>query len=189
MRHDHYLEGEHFALRPVDDGDVEAIISLRSDPERTRFLPPVSGRPEDQRAWLKAYYQRPGDYYFAVVRAREAGRALCGFISVYDVESRLGRAQWGRVILKRGSGAFPEATLLSYQFAFEVLGLKDIYIRTIADNIRPLNFHDQCGLRRQAVLAGAFEINGRRCDAVEHVLSAADWPAVKIRLAEKARGR
>ncbi|MDL2226370.1 GNAT family N-acetyltransferase [Deltaproteobacteria bacterium OttesenSCG-928-M10] len=179
MRHDYYLSGRSFALRPVDDRDIETIIALRSDPDRTRFLPPVSGRRQDQQAWLESYYQRPGDYYFAVTNKNDTIGDPLGFVSVYDVEAETGLAQWGRVILKRGSGAFPETVYLSYQFAFEMLAMQCLYIRTVSANEKLLDFHDKCGLRRHAVLAGALAMNNQSYNLVEHRLSAKNWPAVK----------
>ncbi len=189
MRHNYHMTGRHVSLRPVDDGDADAIIALRSDPERTRYLPPISARREDQLAWLNSYYAREGDYYFAVVDSPGPGSKVYGFISVYNVDEKDGGAQWGRVILQPGSGAFPEATLLSYAFAFETLKVRYIYIKTIAENTAPLAFHDRCGLERFACHKNAFTINGRRFDAVEHRLDRNGWPAARIHLDRMAADR
>jgi RimJ/RimL family protein N-acetyltransferase len=188
MRHNYHLTGRHFSLRPVDDSDVDTIIELRGG-ERTRYLPPVSGNRGDQLAWLSTYYKREGDYYFAVVGPPESGSELYGFISVYDVNKESGGAQWGRVVLQPGSGAFPEATLLSYTFAFELLKVKYIYIKTIAENTAPIAFHDRCGLERFAYHENAFTINGRQFDAIEHRLDEKRWPNVKEYLARVAAER
>ena len=66
MRHDIHLEGFNLRLRPVRIEDAAFIVWLRN-------LDYVKGNVGDsavdvvgQEAWLKAYFEREGDYYFIV---------------------------------------------------------------------------------------------------------------------------
>jgi len=66
MQHKIQAEGFGVRLRPVQAEDAEFIVWLRN-------LEHVKGRVGDsatdaasQRAWLEAYFKRPGDYYFIV---------------------------------------------------------------------------------------------------------------------------
>ncbi|RYF66077.1 MAG: N-acetyltransferase, partial [Comamonadaceae bacterium] len=110
MRHDLNLRGLAFGLRPVQDSDAPLLLALRGDPTLNRYLNPTSDRLDDQLAWLQAYYERPGDFYFVVERLHD-GRAE-GVASIYNVDTVQKTAEWGRWILRPGSFAAPESALL-----------------------------------------------------------------------------
>ena len=55
MKHELTLEGPAFRLRPLAMGDSAFVLSLRMDEDLSRVLHPVSGRLEDQEAWMRAY--------------------------------------------------------------------------------------------------------------------------------------
>ena len=66
MQHTLQAEGFGVRLRPVRMDDAAFIVWLRN-------LDHVKGRVGDsaadaasQEAWLKAYFDRPGDYYFII---------------------------------------------------------------------------------------------------------------------------
>ena len=186
MRHDFVVEGPALRLRPVADADAAFIVALRSDPALNQYLHRGSASEAQQRGWLAAYYERPGDYYFVVERL--AGGTAEGLISLYDVDARSQAAEWGRWILRTGSLAAVESAWLIYRFGFEQLHLQAIYCRTVADNQRVVSFHDSCGITQRTLLPGHFEIEGRRHDAIEHRVDRADWPALDTRLSTLARG-
>jgi len=184
LRHDLHMEGAGFRLRPARLADSAFILGLRTQPELSRFLHPVSGRVQDQEAWMEAYFEREGDYYFIVERI-ESNRAV-GTIALVDVGGPGEGAEWGRWILSPGSMAAVASVLLIYRVGFGPLQLGRICCRTVADNGSVVSFHDSCGLERTATLPSHFELGNRRCDAIEHTLHRSDWPAVQARLAPKA---
>ncbi|MGE8546978.1 MAG: GNAT family N-acetyltransferase [Alcaligenes sp.] len=173
MKHDFVLEGEGFRLRPVTPGDVDFILELRCDEQLTQFLNPVSPDRRAQIDWLSEYERRPGDFYFVIER-RGKGQPE-GLVSLYDVQHEAGCAEWGRWILRKGSLAALESAWLVYRFAFERLGLQQVYCRTVRDNQAVVAFHDTCGCLDKTVLPAFFNIRGRRLDAVEHRVTAAAW--------------
>lgn len=185
MRHDITIEGHGYRLRPITDSDAAFVVELRSDPELTRFLPPITASVENQLAWLAGYYQREGDYYFIVERSDN--QAAEGVISVYDVDPATGSAEWGRWILKPGSLAAVESALLIYQCAFEHLKLQTLYSRTMAENAKVVSFHDSCGITTRSTLPNHFTLGGRQLDAVEHRVTQAEWPAINERLSKLAQ--
>lgn len=168
-----------YRLRPVTLEDAPFIVKLRSDPSRGGFLHEISPRIEDQIAWLEAYYARSGDYYFIV---EDSSRGVAqGTIGLYDLAADRSAAEWGRWILKRGSMAAVESAWMIYEAAFGTLGLASLSCRTIVDNAKVLSFHDNFGARRMAVLDGHFLVRGERRSAVEHRITAAEWPALRAR--------
>ncbi len=178
MRHNINIEGTAFRLRPVTEADAAAIVQLRSNPARTRFVHAISSRVEDQLTWMEQYFSHEGDYYF-IVESRTGGH-FEGTVAIYNVADGVG--EWGRWVLRPGSLAAPESALLVYCVAFETLDLKEVYCRTVAQNEPVLSFHDRCGLSRRGLLPKAFHLRDGPVDAIEHHLSAQQWPDTRDRL-------
>jgi len=181
MRHELTLQGQAFGLRPVRDADAAFILALRSNPALNQHLHATSPRLEDQLAWLAAYDERAGDYYFVIERLG-SGQAE-GVIAIYDLDEAAGLAEWGRWILQPGSWAAVESAALIYQCAFQQLGLRSLYCRTVAENAQVVSFHDSCGITDRRLLPAHFELHGLALDAIEHHVSAQSWPSLAARLA------
>lgn len=183
MLHDVRIEGFRYALRPVTLDDAAFILSLRTDPELNAFLHPTSPRLEDQEAWLQAYFERLGDWYFVVEELR-TGQPV-GTVGMYDLEGDV--AEWGRWLIRKETPAAVESALLLYRVAFERLRLERLYCRTVAANAAVVSFHDSSGAEFMGVLPGHFMFSGVRQDAVEHCVRRARWPAIEARLEKLAR--
>ncbi|MGA2936324.1 MAG: GNAT family N-acetyltransferase [Syntrophobacteraceae bacterium] len=179
MQHEIRIDGFAFALRPVTTGDAERIVELRSNPQLSRYLHPVSANVSLQREWIQTYFSRPGDYYFAV--ERRGHETVEGFAGIYDLDPERRRAEWGRWVLEPGSLAAVESALLVYRVAFEMLELDEVYCRTVAENRSGVSFHDSCGLVRSD-RTGFVELSGVRFSFIEHRLARGEWPEVKARL-------
>lgn len=164
MKHACKLDGYCYRLRPIKCSDAQTIIDLRcEDAERNQYIHTISRDVRDQEAWLASYFQREGDYYF-VVESRLTGEAE-GLIAFYDVSN--GSAEWGRWVIRKGSLAAAESVWLLYRIAFEQVGLKELYCRTIADNTAVVSFHTSIGEKTRAIHKKIFEISGASYDAVE----------------------
>lgn len=184
MRHNLERRGYAFRLRPVEMGDADFTVKLRADSSRSPFLPSIHGGVKEQEAYLQRYFERDNDYYFAIERLSTGERE--GMIGIYDV--RPGEtAEWGRWILRPGSLGAVESVLLIYDLGFSSLDLRELYCHTIVENLRVVSFHDSCGLVRRRVLPSLYEIAGTRFDAVEHVMTREEWPAVERDLRDKAQ--
>lgn len=181
MRHDLSLSGFRFRLRPVARGDAAFIVALRTDPELGRYLHVTSPRVEDQEAWIAAYEERPGDYYFIVEDLQDG--SLVGAIGLYDVGvERPGEAEWGRWLIHPRSVAAVESALLIYRMAFEELGLRQVYCRTVAENAKVVSFHDSSGAQRAGVLKDHVVLGGDAHDSVEHRVDRTRWDAMRPKL-------
>jgi RimJ/RimL family protein N-acetyltransferase len=181
MRHELVLEGGAFRLRPVTLSDAAFIAGLRSDAkERLRFIHRVDPDPALQEIWLREYFDRAGDYYWIVVRKHD-GRPE-GTISLYNLMEDDQTAEWGRWVLRSGSLAAPESSLLLYSAAFDLVGLESVYCLTVSANSPVVSFHDSTGARRETLLKDHFSIDGRKFDAVCHRVMRDDFPVLKSRL-------
>jgi RimJ/RimL family protein N-acetyltransferase len=184
MRHDLILAGPAFRLRPITDADALLVLELRSDTRRNHYLHPIPPHLDEQLAWFARYYERPGDYYFVVER-QDSGAAE-GVISLYDVAPQGDYGEWGRWILRPGSLAAVESAWLIYRCAFEQLGLKRVFCRTVAENVLVISFHDSCGITAKRLLPGHFNLGGKPADAVEHEVTRETWTAINPRLQKLA---
>ena len=147
MQHDISLAGHAFGLRPVRLSDAGFVAALRADPTLNRYIHAGNGREDDQQSWLRAYFERAGDYYFVVATQRTGEPE--GLISVYDIDSAISVGEWGRWIIRPGSLAAVESVWLLYKVCFETLNLAAVYCRTVADNTKVVSFHDSCGITQR----------------------------------------
>jgi RimJ/RimL family protein N-acetyltransferase len=183
VRHDIVVNGLSLRLRPVAEADAALIARLRADPSLSRWIHAGDGSVERQRQWLAAYFERPGDVYWAVEPLDAAGPDDArGFVSVYDIDVERGDGEWGRWVLRPGSNAALESAWLMYRAAFTQLRLRAVHSRTVADNAAVVSFHDSCGIPQRRLLPAAVQLQGAARDMVEHRLTVTDWPAIDQRL-------
>lgn len=183
MRHSFRLDGFAYALRPVREADAAFIVGLRSDPELGAYLHRTSGRVEDQVAWLAAYFERAGDYYFIVETL--AGGEPVGTVGLYDSDGEV--AEWGRWLIRKDVPAAVESALLIYRVAFEVVGLAQTYCRTVAENAKVVSFHDSSGAEHVGTLERHFPLGDVAHDAVEHRVDRRRWETMRPKLEMLAR--
>lgn len=164
MKHNIHVAGFLYELRPAETSDSALIVRLRrGGAVRKKFIHTTSSDIGRQEAWMEDYYQRKNDYYF-VVKNRLTDEDE-GVIGIYDVVD--GRAEWGRWVLRDGSFAAIESVWLIHRVAFDSLGLREVYSRTICDNDTVMSFHKSAQERFRAVLPSFCEIDGRRYDVAE----------------------
>ena len=187
MRHDLLLEGPAFRLRPVESRDAGTILDLRGDPARSRYINATTPSVEAQLEWLAAYFERSGDYYWAVER-RDDG-AVEGFVGVYDVTGD--SAEWGRWVLRPGSLAAPESAWLVHEAGFGLLRLRSLVSRTLAENRPVVEFHSRYGAEVVRTIPGYACIGDATHDAVEARVTAELWATAGpwlLTMAERAAG-
>ena len=184
MRHSYKMDGLSYKLRPVKLEDAQTILDIRlEDAERNQYVHPVKNDVELERKWLLSYFEQQGDYFFAVVN--KFTDETEGFIAIYNENHK--RAEWGRWTIKKGSLAATESVYLLYEIAFNMIGLKELYCRTIADNANVVEFHKSEGLRFVALNKDFFELNGKKYDAIEQALTAEEFEEnIKSNLYDKS---
>ena len=174
------IDGVALRLRCVEASDAQRVFDLRTDPSLTRFLPPLQGVPSDQARWIESQRQKPNDFYFAIEKKHKPGGEAEGFLGLYNfVGDDVATAEWGRWILAKNSLASVESAYLLYRFAFETLSLGRVVCHSLLANETVVSFHDRCGLERIRTLEKEFNIRGVEYDAVEHCVTASNWPSVK----------
>jgi RimJ/RimL family protein N-acetyltransferase len=182
MRHDIQVEDFGLRLRPVRLGDATFIVWLRN-------LDYVKGTVGDsakdvatQEAWLGAYFEREGDYYF--ISETPSGIPM-GTHGVYDV--RGSSAEKGRQIMRSDVMAGVPTAVMATDLAFERLGLTELRSTCVSTNLNVYSLHRKSGFKEVGITRAAQIIGGRPVDLIQFLLTAEDWAKVRVRLLPLAR--
>lgn len=134
------IEGRYVNLRSVEERDAEFTLSLRQDPNLTKYLPKLDITLDQQISWIRKQRNQVGDYYFVVENKK--GEKI-GVIGVYDVNGDC--AETGRIAMIGNAFESIEAQLLSFDFSFDILKLEKTVNYVMADNIHALRFSQMFG--------------------------------------------
>jgi RimJ/RimL family protein N-acetyltransferase len=144
LRLDENIVGRSIRFRIGEPADAEFVLSLRLDPELSRYLKPVDPSVEKQREWIKAKQSEQDDYHM-IIESHEGERY--GVIALYDVKGDT--FDWGRWVISREAPkhvAF-ESMLLIYQFGFLTLGLGKTMFEVRKRNNAVIAYHQHFGAK------------------------------------------
>jgi RimJ/RimL family protein N-acetyltransferase len=146
------VRGKRVYFREVLTDDAVFILSLRTDPRKSRFLSPTVHDVSKQRAFIERYQQDLSEYYFIICDWES--RPL-GTVRIYDI--RGDSFSWGSWILSRDAHATAavESALLVYDFGFYALHYKTAHFEVRRDNSSVVDFHRRFG----ALVTGEDELN------------------------------
>ena len=170
MRHEIHLDGFNLRVRPVRIEDAAFIVWLR-------HLDYVKGSVGDsardvatQEAWLRAYFEREGDYYFIV---ESSGGIALGTHGIYNVNGT--SAERGRHIMRAEVMAGVPCAILTADLAFGSMGLHELRSCVVATNKAVQSLHRKSGFKEVGRVAAAQMIDGKPVDMVEFVFTAEEW--------------
>jgi len=145
----------HVRFRLAEKDDAPFILSLRLDPEKSRFISPVSDDLDAQVRLIGDYKQREaiGDEYYFIIESKE-GEKL-GTIRLYDFQED--SFCWGSWILKQDAPPYAavESALSIYEIAIKRLGFKRSHTDVRKGNTSVRNFLLQFG----AEITGEDDLN------------------------------
>jgi RimJ/RimL family protein N-acetyltransferase len=165
------LSGEHAALGLLRREHLPKLTVWFNDPETRRGLAHRGVVNEDAEArWYEevteaARHPRPNTVPFAVHDAADG--ELAGVCSLDGIDHNFLRAEFGIFLgQRRGTGIGSDATRLVLDWAFTMLGLRNVMLESYAFNEQALRAYERAGFReigrrRDCVLA-----LGRRWDSI-----------------------
>jgi RimJ/RimL family protein N-acetyltransferase len=174
MQHTIQAEGFGVRLRPVRMDDAPFIVWLRNLDHAKGRVGDSAIDPASQKAWLKAYFDRPGDYYFIIETT--AGSAV-GAYGIYDVKGS--SAESGRWVIRPDVPAAVPSAVLAFDIAFDRLGLIEVRVTTVATNRSVLSLNRKFGFRQTGITKSGQRIGGQAVDLVHFLLDGKDWPKVR----------
>ena len=150
------LEGSHVYLRPVSLADTDLILRWRSDPRIASQL--FSERPptrEEHHEWFAKTRETRDRFEFVIV-IRETDQPI-GTIGLSHIDWQRQEAEYGILIGEarwHGKGMAQEASALLLQYAFQVLQLRTVTLRTFADNRPARALYERLGFVQEPALSG-----------------------------------
>lgn len=135
------LKGKFVELKAATVDDAEFTLSIRQDPEMTKYLPPLNITLEQQRNWINNQRNKEGDYFF-VVWSLKTGKRI-GTISIYDINNGIGEG--GRLALYGEVHEKVEAGILISNFEFNILKLDRVTAWVYYDNLPAKQWNKQFG--------------------------------------------
>jgi RimJ/RimL family protein N-acetyltransferase len=143
------LCGERVTLRLLEPGDLGLTREWRNqDHIRRWFFHPDVVSSEQHEAWFARYRERDDDFVFVIEETRDLRRPV-GQVSLYGVDWERGRAEYGRLMVgdpdAAGRGLAREATQVLLDWALGPLGLREVYLEVMADNLPAIAVYRACG--------------------------------------------
>lgn len=140
-----WIRGKTLVLRNAVVADAAFILSLRTNPKKSRHLSKVSDDLDAQVAWLINYEQRDTEAYFII---EDVHGIPLGTVRIYDAQGD--SFCWGSWILLENvpSSAAIESSLIVYAYALESLGFQSAHFQVKKANERVWRFHERFGAER-----------------------------------------
>lgn len=140
MIYDGKIKGKYVYLKSAAVEDAEFTLLLRQNDDLTKFIPRLDISIEQQEKWIRSQREKPGDFFF--VAWNKEDRPI-GTVSIYNVAGDVSES--GRLALIGNALENTEASMLLFQFAFHILGLKMVTGYIIEGNKRAERFNRQFG--------------------------------------------
>ena len=178
MKHNIVVERFGVRLRPVQLEDAPFIVRLRNSPHAMGRVGDSACGTTDQEVWLEHYFDRDGDYYFIVERAR-TGEPV-GTWGVYNIKGKEGEG--GRWIILPDCPAAAASVWLGFHVIFDILKLEAVMARIVETNKTVVAFHKRIGDPYIGRFEGEQMIGGVPVAMIHFRATPADWPAISERL-------
>lgn len=170
-------------LRPLEESDVDHIMTWVNDPEIVGNLAAFSGEPftrEQELAYVRRIRASATEAVFSIL-AVDDGRYLgqCGIHQVHD-RSRVGRLAC--IVASRGDHGrgFGSAAIRALcDLAFDERGLHKLWLMVFAHNARGRGIYERVGFRQEGLLREEYFHEGAWHDMVRMSLLAREWQAIR----------
>jgi len=164
MVYDGVIVGKTVRLRSVEERDADITFKMRSDPEKSRFFHAAKGTVEDQLNFIKKQRQKRGDYLFII---EDMNGSPIGMKGLYDYNPQKKEIESGRYVGFGSQVQNVEALMLSFDFAFEKLGVETIHMDALENNMQMLSLQKRFGVE----FTGRFHEEGMEYDRICSVLT------------------
>lgn len=137
-------------LRSIREDDLSLMREWRNkDHIRKWFFDSRIITPEMQQKWYESYQKRDDDQMFII----STSSVEIGIVALYCIDRVRRRVQFGRFLIGedeyRSQGYACEAIRLLLKYAFEELGLEEVYLELLSCNEVALNLYEKVGFRAE----------------------------------------
>jgi len=165
------VSGERVALGPLRPDLAETYGRWMNQPEvrfGVEYL--AIATPQSQQAWIEesnkaAAKREPEAVAFTIYDLTDA--TPVGTCSLFEISYMQSSARFGISLgERRGQGLGGEATRLTLDWAFHVLGLHNVLLEALAWNAAAIRAYERAGFRRIGTRREAAMSRGERADVV-----------------------
>lgn len=177
------LAGRHVTLRPLEDGDADALVAALA-PLAGMFTTGVPATADD--AWFARVRQETlagRTMAFAVLDPRGAIVGTTRYMRIAEPHRRveIGGTLYAPWVQRTGLNTEAKRLLLAY--AFDTLGCQVVQLRTDWLNRRSRAAIERLGAKMDGVLRGHLVMaDGHVRDTVVYSVIASEWPGVRSNL-------
>ncbi|WP_179861974.1 GNAT family N-acetyltransferase [Bacillus wiedmannii] len=156
-------------IRKVLEEDIELIREWRNQPDvRKYFINTNYINKDQQKKWFEEYSQKKSDIMFIIEETLEFKSAI-GTVALYNIDLEKNSAEFGRLMIgylpSVGKGFGKRAAILACKYAFEILGLSEIYLNVLTHNLKAKHIYSDIG----------FAVRGAHPNEFNMVLSKEDY--------------
>jgi RimJ/RimL family protein N-acetyltransferase len=174
------LTGELVVLRPLDEGDYEALKAAMDDPDVTR-LTGSHGEITEERArqWMRTRKDQTDRLDLAIVDQATAEVVGEAVLNEWDPDNESCNF---RILIGpsgQGRGLGTEATRLILEYGIEQLGLHRIELGVYSFNPRAQRAYEKAGFVVEGVRREALLWDGEWVDSIVMSVLASDWKALR----------
>jgi RimJ/RimL family protein N-acetyltransferase len=166
-------------LRPLADGDAQALYAIFSDPRVMRFWSSepwaTLDRAHQHIALRRAELERGEDPCLAIERVADA--ALIGTCTLFHHVPQCRRAElgYGLAVSAWGQGYVQEAVSRLLAWGFDEMGLNRVEADIDPRNVASARSLERLGLRREGLLRERWIVGDEVSDTALYGLLRADW--------------
>lgn len=142
MVYEKIIYGTYVNIRSAVPEDAEETLKLRQNPQKTIFLHKLDNDVEKQRKWLNCQQEKNGDYFFVML---DKQKNMYGTVGIYDIKEKRGHS--GRLLSYGNAIQSFEGQLLATRFAFEYLGLEELWCDVDEKNMPSYKFCKEFGFQ------------------------------------------
>jgi diamine N-acetyltransferase len=166
---DYVLEGERVALGPLRKDLADTYRRWLHDLDvRSGILNPGRYALEAEEAWVdeaiaESAGRQPKQAGFTVYDIADGSPV--GTSGLHGIDWRFGRATFGVAIgAGRGRGLGTEATRLTLDWGFNILGLQNVMLTVLPSNAGAIRAYEKAGFKPIGARRNALVLLGQRCD-------------------------
>ena len=143
------LVGDRIVLRLLEQNDLPLTLLWRNqDTIRKWFINTDVIQEAKHLAWFERYTKLDNDFIF-VILAKDLDNLPVGQISLYNINWKIGRAEYGRLMIgnpvAKGKGYARQATTLLLELAFNILNINEVFLEVKPDNKSAIAIYESAG--------------------------------------------
>lgn len=178
------LENENILLRPVRSDDRERLRALTQDPSNWTYFTRDLSIPEEFDTWFDTILSgKEKQTWLPFIVIRKSDGQVMGSSSFANISYRDSRIEIGATWLGhdfQGTGINRQMKYLMFRYAFEVLNMMRVEIKTDVLNLPARNAVKNIGAVEEGILRShTLMPHGRRRDTIFYSILQSEWENVK----------